>query len=115
MFDEFELTGRARTHVCQYAAPRFAAHPQAAAAFFAMREAARRDGFDLLPFSTFRDYATQLRIWNNKFSGKKPLYDMAGVARDASLLSPDEIVDCILNWSARPGGSRHHWGTEIDV
>lgn len=115
MFDEFELTGRARTHVVQYEGPRFAAHPQAAAAFFAMREAARRDGFDLLPFSTFRDHTTQLRIWNNKFSGKKPLYDIAGVARDASLLSPDQIIDCILNWSALPGGSRHHWGTEIDV
>ena len=21
----------------------------------------------------------------------------------------------ILRWSALPGGSRHHWGTEIDI
>ncbi|HEY0063814.1 MAG TPA: M15 family metallopeptidase [Telluria sp.] len=115
MFNAFELTGRARSHVSQYLAPRFAAHPQAGAAFLAMREAALADGFDLSPFSTYRDYATQLRIWNNKFSGKKPLYDMAGQVRDTRAFTPDQIIDCILNWSALPGGSRHQWGTEIDV
>ncbi len=95
--------------------PRFAAQPQVVRAFLAMRAAAALDGFDLHPFSTFRDYDTQLRIWNNKFSGKRPLYDKDGAVRDHALLSPAEIVDCILNWSALPGGSRHHWGTEIDV
>jgi len=24
-------------------------------------------------------------------------------------------MQCILNWSALPGASRHHWGTDIDV
>lgn len=57
----------------------------------------------------------QLRIWNNKFTGKKPLYDMEGKIRDGSALSSEQIIDCILNWSALPGGSRHQWGTEIDV
>ena len=33
MFDEFEITGRVRTHVVQHDAPRFAAHPDVAAAF----------------------------------------------------------------------------------
>ena len=37
---ELELTGRARTHVRQYAQPRFAARPEVAAAFLAMRAAA---------------------------------------------------------------------------
>ena len=26
-----------------------------------------------------------------------------------------ELVYAILRWSALPGGSRHHWGTDIDV
>ena len=26
-----------------------------------------------------------------------------------------DIVEAILVWSALPGASRHHWGTEIDV
>ncbi|MCP8466906.1 M15 family metallopeptidase [Pseudomonas sp. ZM23] len=115
MLNELELTGRARTHVVQLSEPRFAAQPEAASAFMDMREAARRDGIDLLPVSSFRDFRTQLRIWNGKFSGSKPLYDMQGRPRDFSLLSATEIIHCILNWSALPGGSRHQWGTEIDV
>ena len=72
-------------------------------------------GFDLVPFSSYRDFRTQLRIWNSKFTGKKPLYDQAGRERDFGSLSESDIIDCILNWSALPGGSRHQWGTEIDV
>lgn len=115
MLTTLELTGRTRSHITQLAEPRFAAHPEAAAAFFALREAARKAGFDLLPFSSFRDFDTQCRIWNHKFTGRKPLYDENGVPRPFDALSPDAIVSHILNWSALPGGSRHHWGSEIDV
>jgi LAS superfamily LD-carboxypeptidase LdcB len=115
MLNEFEVTGRARTHVEQVLEPRFAAQPGVVRAFLAMRTAAAADGFDLQPFSTFRDYDTQLRIWNNKFTGKRPLYDRQGQVRDRAAMSPPDIVECILNWSALPGGSRHHWGTDIDV
>lgn len=115
MLSPLELTGLARSHVVQFDNPRFAARREVGEAFLAMREAARRDGIDLLPFSSFRDYRTQLRIWNGKYSGKKPLYDIAGRVRDFHALTPDQRIDCILNWSALPGGSRHQWGTEIDV
>ncbi|CAB3912317.1 M15 family metallopeptidase [Achromobacter deleyi] len=113
--NEYELTGRTRTHIEQFSAPRFAAQHEAGEAFLAMREDARRAGFELHPFSTFRDFGTQLRIWNHKFIGKKPLYDRDGKVREFSTLSPEQVVDHILNWSALPGGSRHQWGTEIDV
>jgi LAS superfamily LD-carboxypeptidase LdcB len=115
MLTPLEVTGRTRTHVVQITDPRFAAQPEVAIAFLTMRTAAVRDGFDLVPFSTFRDYDTQLRIWNSKFTGKKPLYDLDGNARDFAALSEHQVVECILNWSALPGGSRHQWGTEIDV
>lgn len=115
MFSNLELTGRTRNHVVQYDSPRFAAHPQAAEAFMAMRAAAQKDGIDMQPFSTFRDFKTQLRIWNHKFAGKKPLYDEYGKVRDRSAMSEEQIIRHILDWSALPGGSRHHWGTEIDV
>ncbi len=115
MLNDFEITGRTRTHVTQFDEPKFAAQPEVGRAFLAMREDAKRAGIDLLPFSTFRDFRTQLRIWNLKFSGKKPLYDIDGNLRDITSLSDIQIVDCILNWSALPGGSRHQWGTEIDV
>jgi LAS superfamily LD-carboxypeptidase LdcB len=110
--NELELTGRVRTHVHQFDAPRFAAVAEVSEAFLAMRRAAAESVFDLLPF---RDFETQLLIWNGKFSGMKPLYDINGNQRDFSALSPNEVIECILNWSAVPGGSRHHWGTEIDV
>lgn len=115
MLNEFEVTGRTRTHVVQILEPRFAAQPEVVQAFLAMRAAAALDGFNLHPFSTYRDYETQLRIWNNKFSGKKPLYDLQGDVRDFASLTERQVVEGILNWSALPGGSRHQWGTEIDV
>ncbi|GET38625.1 dacB gene product [Microseira wollei NIES-4236] len=80
-----------------------------------MVQAAKKAGILMTPFSSFRDFKTQLRIWNKKFSGEKPLYDMHGFPRNYSVLSESEIIDAILNWSALPGASRHHWGTEIDV
>jgi LAS superfamily LD-carboxypeptidase LdcB len=115
MLNKLEVTGRSRTHVVQFAEPRFAAQPQVVQAFLAMRSAADKDGFDLVPFSSFRDYDTQLRIWNQKFAGKKPFYDPHGNVRDFASLTERQVVECILNWSALPGGSRHQWGTEIDV
>jgi LAS superfamily LD-carboxypeptidase LdcB len=110
-----ELTGRARTHIIQIENPRFAVHPEVVEPFFAMVQAAKKAGILMTPFSSFRDFKTQLRIWNKKFSGEKPLYDMHGFPRNYSVLSESEIIDAILNWSALPGASRHHWGTEIDV
>ena len=115
MLDELEITGRSRSHVVQILEPRFAAHRQVVDAFLAMRAAAAQDGFDILPFSSFRDYDTQLRIWNRKFASQKPLYDLDGKPRDFASLSERQKIECILNWSALPGGSRHQWGTEIDV
>ena len=114
-FSAEEITGQVRTHIAQFETPRFAAHPEAISAFLKMREAAAADGFDLEPFSSFRDYKTQLRIWNHKFSGKKPLFDEHGNERDFATLNEDQIISHILDWSALPGGSRHQWGTEIDV
>jgi LAS superfamily LD-carboxypeptidase LdcB len=115
VLNPLELTGRARTHIVQFDEPRFAVHRDVQQPYFAMCEAAAKVGFAIEAFSAFRDFEAQLKIWNNKFSGARPLYDQHGVAQDHARLSPDEIVDFILNWSAVPGASRHHWGTDIDV
>jgi LAS superfamily LD-carboxypeptidase LdcB len=115
ILNSLELTGRARTHIVQFDEPRFAIHRDVQQPYFAMCEAAASEGFSIQPFSAFRDFDAQLNIWNNKFSGARPLYDQHGVAQDYASLNADEIVDLILNWSAVPGASRHHWGTDIDV
>ncbi len=34
---------------------------------------------------------------------------------NVAALSEEELVFAILRWSALPGASRHHWGTDLDV
>lgn len=113
--NELELTGRARTHVVELTEPRCVLHYEAAASFLAMRDAAAAAGIDLTARSSFRDFDSQLAIWNRKWTGEKPLYDRTSQIIERSRLSDGEAVDAILCWSAIPGGSRHHWGSDIDV
>jgi len=113
--NELELTGRARTHVVELNEPRCILHYEAAASFLAMRDAAAGAGIDLAPRSSFRDFDTQVTIWNRKWAGEKPLYDRSGQLLERSRIADGDAVDAILCWSAVPGGSRHHWGTDVDV
>lgn len=110
-----QLTGRDRGHIVELASPRCLLHAAAVAPFLALREAAAREGFDLLPVSAFRDFERQRRIWNAKYRGAQPALDRAGRPVDMSRLTPGQRVETILLWSALPGGSRHHWGSDIDV
>jgi LAS superfamily LD-carboxypeptidase LdcB len=110
-----ELTGRARTHIAAVADPECLLHAQAVAPFLNLRRAAQADGIDLVPMSGFRDFARQLAIWNGKFSGERPMYDALGVKLNAAALSSWERIKAILLWSALPGASRHHWGTDVDL
>ena len=115
MLNELELTGRAATHVVQRDDWRAAIHRDVVEPFAALKQAAAQAGIDLVPASAFRDFGAQLRIWNMKYRGERPLYDQAGGVRDHASLDADELVSAILCWSALPGASRHHWGTDIDV
>ena len=57
----------------------------------------------------------QLLLWNRKWRGERPLLDRAGLPLEQAALSESQRVDAILSWSAIPGGSRHHWGSDLDV
>jgi len=113
--NELELTGRARTHIVALEQPRCALHFGAVTSFLAMRDAAASAGIDLAAASSFRDFDRQLAIWNGKWSGERPLLDRAGCPLEAASLDAAARVDAILCWSALPGGSRHHWGSDLDV
>ena len=110
-----ELTGQVRTHIETVPDPECALHAHVVAPFLNLRRAALADGFELTPQSSFRDFSRQLTLWNGKFSGQRPMVDASGQPVDVRELSPLERVKAILLWSALPGASRHHWGTDVDL
>lgn len=110
-----QLTGRSRSHLSELSHPPCALHNEVVAPFLAMRAAAAADGLDLTAVSSFRDFDRQLGIWNGKFRGERPMQDRAGRPLDPLSLAPADRVTAILWWSAMPGASRHHWGTDFDV
>jgi LAS superfamily LD-carboxypeptidase LdcB len=113
--NSLELTGRARTHVVDITESPSTLHRAAVESFLAMRARAATAGHDLVAVSSFRDFAGQVRIWNAKFRGERPMRDSEGSPLDPASMTDAERVAAILLWSALPGASRHHWGTEIDV
>lgn len=109
------LTGKTQNHLVLYEKSQLFVHKDMASSLNALREAAEKAGFDLALASAFRGFEHQLKIWNAKAQGLRTLLDDHGNALDFASLSPREIVYAILRWSALPGASRHHWGSDIDV
>jgi len=114
-FSAESLTGRSRAHIVDMEDPRCSLHRDVVQPFLALRAAAWSEGIDLVPTSGFRDFDRQLAIWNGKCRGERELRGAAGELLDARALTEEELVDAILIWSALPGASRHHWGTDMDV
>jgi len=110
-----QLTGRTRSHLAELRDPACALHRDVVSPFLTLRAAAAVEGIDLVAFSSFRDFDRQLAIWNGKFRGERPMQDRAGGQLEVAGLTAAERVAAILWWSALPGASRHHWGTDFDV
>lgn len=81
-------------------------------AYLRMYEAARAEGLRLMIRSATRNFDYQKGIWEGKWRGQI-LND--GVDMSNSNLDPRSKAQEILRWSAMPGSSRHHWGTDIDL
>lgn len=112
------LTGKSREHLVNLPtphSPHYFLQAQAMKAFQGLQQRAVNNGFNLQPASSFRDFARQQLIWNGKFNGERKVHDDAGNALDLSRLDDWQKAQAILRWSALPGASRHHWGTEIDI
>ena len=75
---------------------------------------AERDGFNLTVASGYRDFDRQLSIFNRKVNGELPVIDKNNQVVSISTLSPTELLAAIMYFSALPGASRHHWGTDFD-
>lgn len=70
----------------------------------AMCRAAAVDGIKIVAVSGFRSVGRQTRIWNRKF--KKAVRRIGD--RQSSMCK-------VLEFSAPPGWSRHHWGCDVDL
>lgn len=82
----------------------FYLHKEAYTAYNKMKKAAAEEGIFLNLKSAGRSFYYQKQIWERKFAACTPLTnDTVACIRD------------ILEYSAMPGTSRHHWGTEIDL
>jgi zinc D-Ala-D-Ala carboxypeptidase len=76
----------------------------ATAAFEKMWMAAQRDGVYLTIVSATRNFDRQTEIWNAKWQ-----------KLSAKRMTGPEKAKNILLYSAMPGCSRHHWGTDLDL
>lgn len=85
------------------------------AAFRSMQSAAAEDGINIDIVSAHRSFAKQQAIWDAKWRCERALYDRHQATVDCQQLSPIEKLHTILIFSALPGASRHHWGTDLDV
>jgi LAS superfamily LD-carboxypeptidase LdcB len=89
--------------------------PVVAAAYLAMQQAAAADGIRLRIASGWRDFARQQLIIQAKLSGERPVLDSHGQRVALDQLQLSEQIHAVLLYSALPGASRHHWGTDLDV
>lgn len=83
--------------------------------FVHLRQRLAERGYSLFIASSFRSVGRQLQIWNDKANGVRPVLNDHGEVIDLSKLTARERMFAILRWSALPGASRHHWGTDLDV
>ncbi len=108
-----EIFGITQSHLVEYQG--FLIHPQALQAFLKLKSSAQKLGIQLAIVSAYRSFDQQLSIWNRKCRGELPVLDAQSQALNVNNLPVRELVYHILRWSALPGGSRHHWGTDLDI
>jgi LAS superfamily LD-carboxypeptidase LdcB len=112
------VTGSVDTHLValdQGGTVKHAIHKQVLKPFLDLQNAAQKAGFDLKICSAFRSFDRQMLIWNGKASGMRPVMDPFGHPVNIQDLGPWQKIQAILRWSALPGASRHHWGTDFDI
>jgi LAS superfamily LD-carboxypeptidase LdcB len=112
------LTGQTEQHLCSPADAELLGvrvHRDVVQPFLDLQHDAKQAGFDLRILSGFRSFEQQLSIWNRKATGQLAVLDSNAEPLDIAKLSESDLVFAILRWSALPGASRHHWGTDLDV
>ena len=94
---------------------RFLADPETVSAFERLRRRAAVAGFELRVASAFRDYDRQTTIINEKWRGARPVTSAEGLTLQRENMGDLQWLEAIMRFSALPGTSRHHWGTDVDI
>jgi D-alanyl-D-alanine carboxypeptidase len=81
-------------------------------AFLKMSAAALKDSIQLSIVSATRTFDYQKEIWENKWTGVTPV---DGKKLHLHIKDAIKRAQKILEYSAPPGFSRHHWGTDFDL
>ena len=90
-------------------------HPDLRLPLSVLKRDAALQGFELKVASGYRNFKRQCHIWDGKVTGSRPLFDNNEQLIDPNHLTPKTLMFAILRWSALPGTSRHHWGTDFDI
>ena len=114
VFNQQQLMGLDTSHLIELY-PNHFVHKQVAEPIKALQLEAQLAGFDLRLASSFRSFERQQLIWNDKTQGKRPVFDRQQQQVDLSKYSEIDAINKICIYSAIPGFSRHHWGTDFDV
>ncbi|MBZ9613564.1 M15 family metallopeptidase [Rheinheimera maricola] len=93
----------------------FMLHKDVETPFNTLCLAAEADGICIKVVSAFRSYQRQAAIWQAKLTGQRPVYTRSGELVDINCLTGWRKLEAVLLYSALPGASRHHWGTELDI
>jgi len=109
-----EITGRTEEHLIWSDELKAKINKTALTPLNDLKESADSEGFNLKIASAFRSFSKQEEIWNKKMRGMIPVLDKNHKPIEPDSLSPRDLVFTILKWSAIPGASRHHWGTDFD-
>lgn len=110
-----ELLGKSSDHLEYYKLDNTLLHKDVIVDYKALRERLLHFDIDLRIASGFRSFDRQLNIWNSKAKGLRPVYDSHGNELNLNELTQEEALFSILRWSAIPGFSRHHFGTDFDI
>ena len=115
MISSFECIGLDESRLVKLFATDFLADSDAAAALNLLVNKALNDGFSLDIASAYRSFSRQCAIFDAKWNGLRPVLDEREQPIDISNLSAAEKVAVICRFSAIPGFSRHHFGTDFDI
>ncbi|NVJ60462.1 MAG: M15 family metallopeptidase [Gammaproteobacteria bacterium] len=72
-------------------------------------------GLTIRILSHWRSFEYQLGIWLKKWNGQATILDRNSKPLNPADLSIDDKISSLFFWSALPGLSRHHWGTDFDI